>query len=826
MSRFSQKRNRPNKGQSKKTQRPQLRRISRIESLETRTLLTINGIAVDVAPVADTAAVATTSSYGGNQERVLRIVNGSQTSGFESVGIVNEQCTGTLIAANAVLTAAHCIPEDVRETQSFNLGGRTYETERVAVHPGYFSEQDIDLAAMILKEDVVGIEPAAINRSTPQVGQVLTLVGFGATGTAQGGHNDDFGVKHVGQTPIDELTPTQVNWNFDNATEANTAPGDSGGPAFLELDGALALAGVTSGGTIESAALGDFSFDTRVDTFAGWVDDVIQGNISGTTTDTVPADSGDDLDSLAGEAGDDEFFDLGEFGEFDEEIDDATIEEWAIDELDQYDSDRNLMLSKEELVAEFLDYEFTPSEAREEATYLLDEFDADRNQQLDLSELVATYGGSTHFDESGQIDGESTILSDIDLDGLVGFPDFLILSSHYGDVPAELWQGDIDGDGAVGFVDFLTMSEDFGLESGGADSASEEDADLGRVLRIVNGTQTTDYEAVGLVNGQCTGTLIATNAVLTAAHCVEAGSSPQSFEVEGQTYTTNSVVVHPNYQSGDIDLAVMVLNSDVLGVDPVDISRVTPQVGQTLTLVGFGGTGTAQGGHNGDFGVKHVGQTPIDEVTPTAINWSFDDPTEANTAPGDSGGPAFLSVGSSLVVAGVTSGGTQENAGLGDNSFDTRVDVFASWVDGIVQANGGAVSPTPTSPTPPIDESDELDSDDDSVVFGQYASDELDAFDTNGDGMMSRRELINEFMDFGDSRREARDLADDLLNEFDVDGDNRLNLDELAATYGGELPEAELTAEQDSFDDGWGSWDWQYGELDGVFAGSDVWLWW
>ncbi len=32
----------------------------------------------------------------------------------------------------------------------------------------------------------------------------------------------------------------------------------------------------------------------------------------------------------------------------------------------------------------------------------------------------------------------------------------------------------------------------------------------------------------------------------------------------------------------------------------------------------------------------------------------------------------------------MTSGGDQANAGIGDRSFDTRVDAYAAWIDSIV----------------------------------------------------------------------------------------------------------------------------------------------
>ena len=73
------------------------------------------------------------------------------------------------------------------------------------------------------------------------------------------------------------------------------------------------------------------------------------------------------------------------------------------------------------------------------------------------------------------------------------------------------------------------------------------------------------------------------------------------------------------------DIAIYQLSQPVVGVTPSPIFTGTPQVGDELTLVGFGAGGTGDTGHNGDYGTKRVGTTPIDRVTDTLIHWTFDD---------------------------------------------------------------------------------------------------------------------------------------------------------------------------------------------------------
>ena len=134
--------------------------------------------------------------------------------------------------------------------------------------------------------------------------------------------------------------------------------------------------------------------------------------------------------------------------------------------------------------------------------------------------------------------------------------------------------------------------------------------------------------------------------------------------------------------------------------------RDVPLVGELLTIVGYGGTGDQSGG-NDDFGDLHAGLTAIDDVQSNQVFWTFDDPSESNTAAGDSGGPGFLLVNGEYQVATITSGGTEADGRLGDVAVNVRVDAYADWIDSVVLVSA-IDDQEPESPSRPENpESDE-----------------------------------------------------------------------------------------------------------------------
>ena len=216
-------------------------------------------------------------------------------------------CTGTLIAPTVVVTAGHCVTDTwssrpiatsevfivagVLDAQTAPSGNR-FPVRKLLAHPDFgdlVSDEPNttglgrygDIAILLLSRAIpstvlnpVPILPMAQFDANLTKGKLVTISGYG---TRDKNGMGDYGQLYIADTPYERRSDTEFLVGTKAATTGSTplpdtCPGDSGGPAYLVVDGTRYLIGATSRGMpMSTVACGDGGVDTLVSAYEDWL---------------------------------------------------------------------------------------------------------------------------------------------------------------------------------------------------------------------------------------------------------------------------------------------------------------------------------------------------------------------------------------------------------------------------------------------------------------------------------------------------------------------------------------------------------------------------
>ena len=215
--------------------------------------------------------------------------------------------------------------------------------------------------------------------------------------------------------------------------------------------------------------------------------------------------------------------------------------------------------------------------------------------------------------------------------------------------------------------------------------------------RIVGGVPSPEFPdcvAIGTGTGWCcSGTLVAPNVVVTAAHCVVGGCSQRifvgddvAFPGDGQVIAVREAIAHPGYRppSPVSDLAVLVLAEEANVPHRAIAGAQALRAAATVRLAGYGNTDALS---SGGYGRRRMVDVPIAGSDP---KYGADPETEfvagaplldRDSCNGDSGGPAYVQAGDGWYLAGATSRATASSRRpCGDGGIYTLVSAHLEWV--------------------------------------------------------------------------------------------------------------------------------------------------
>jgi hypothetical protein len=210
---------------------------------------------------------------------------------YTAVGFLGQSVTCTLVAPRWALGAAHTVEDhlDARSKLTVVFKGKTYAIDKIILHPKRVRgsvDSSADLVLLHLASPAEGTAPVALYDRDDEPGKIVTIAGYGETGTGLTGGTGERGQLLGAMNMVEAAFEHSLVFTFDPPPgglelEGLPGPGDSGCPALLEENGKVFLVGVGSfnSGSDETASrYGTLDGFARVSAHRQWITETIDSD--------------------------------------------------------------------------------------------------------------------------------------------------------------------------------------------------------------------------------------------------------------------------------------------------------------------------------------------------------------------------------------------------------------------------------------------------------------------------------------------------------------------------------------------------------------------